>query len=218
MKASLFYTVIAAITFGAAYNIWDYKHSHIPVSDLEAMKSVPAPDGYSQIKPFSIDKYEVTNGKFWRYNNKHKYRKGTEDFPVVGVNWYEAFAYAKWAGKRLPTVAEWQHAKTARKNEFTPWDAIEPKPLEIEPGEPRLFRVGKFWRDRTPFGMVDMSGNAWEWTADTLRLPDGTLAAIIKGGFIVQNKELLYCKTTTSDTILVDERRPNVGFRCVRDK
>jgi formylglycine-generating enzyme required for sulfatase activity len=218
MKPSLFYTVISAMLVGAVYNVWEYKNSLIPVSDLEAMKSVPAPVGNSTLKSFAIDKYEVTNGKFWRFNNNHRFAPGTEDFPVVSVTWFEANAYAKWAGKRLPTVAEWEYAKTARQNEFAPWEILEPNPLAIAPGEPRLFRVGKFWRDRTPLGMVDMAGNAWEWTADTLRLPDGTLAAIVKGGFIVQGNELLYSKTTMNDTLAANARRAGVGFRCVRDK
>ena len=218
MRASLFYTVIAVMALGAAYNICEYKNSLIPVSDLQAMKTIPAPEGYSTLKTFAMDKYEVTNGKFWRFNNRHEFTPGQEDFPVVNVDWYQATAYAKWAGKRLPTVAEWEHARTARKGEFTPWDAIEPKPIVLEPGAERLFRVGTFWRDRTPLGIVDMSGNVWEWTADTLRLADGTLVAIIKGGFVVEGNELRYCQTTTSDTVAVDAKLPYLGFRCVRNK
>ena len=218
MKPSLFYTVVLVMTLGAAYNIWEYRNTLIPVSDLEAMKTIPAPADHSTIKSFAMDKYEVTHGKFWRFDNSHKFKTGLEDFPVVGVSWFQANAYAKWAGKRLPTVAAWEYAKTARKSEFTPWDGLEPKPLMIGPDDLHLVRVGKYWRDRTPFGIVDMSGNAWEWTADTLRLADGTLAAIIKGGFVVEGNELHYSQTTDSDTVAVDAHLQHVGFRCIRDK
>ena len=218
MRASLFYCVMLTILLGTAWSIWDLKTGKIPVSDVEVMRWVPPAPRMGIFEGFSMDKYEVTNGQFWRFDKAHRFNEGEEDFPVTGITWHEAVEYARWAGKRLPTVREWMHAKRARKREFSPWDTIEPIPVELDRPEYRLFRVGSFWRDTTPLGIKDMSGNAWEWTADTLRLADGTLAAIVKGGFILKGKQLFFSKITDSDTIAVDQRLPYVGFRCIRDR
>lgn len=218
MRASLFYTVMATISLGTAFGVWEYLNTNVPVPDLEAMKDVPRSETQPNIRAFAIDKYEVTNSKYWRFDNNHEFDKGREDYPVVMVDWHDAVAYAKWAGKRLPTAAEWTHARLARKNEFTPWDAIETVPLEYDRYQQQIFRVGKFWRDKTPLGIVDMAGNAWEWTADTLRLSDGRLAAIVKGGFILRDNYLHFSEPARSDTLPVDSRLPTIGFRCIRDK
>lgn len=63
-----------------------------------------------------------------------------------------------------------------------------------------------------------MSGNVWEWTADTLRLADSSLAAIVKGGFTYKKKKLYFTGIDKTDTVRVDEMRENLGFRCIRDK
>ncbi len=217
MKASLFYSVMLTILLGTIWSIWDYKTGKIPVSDTEAMRKIPASPEKGIYYPFYMDKYEVTNGQYWRYNKNHYFKEGEEDYPVTNVNWYEANGYAKWAGKRLPTVAEWMYAATARKREFSPWDNIEPTPIKLEKPAYKLFRVGSFWRDTTPLHLVDMTGNAWEWTADTLRRPDGRLAAIVKGGFKLINNELHFSTIADADTLPVDTRSPIVGFRCMRE-
>jgi len=218
MKGGLFYTVMTSILIGVFLSIWDYKHSIIPVSDVEAMKLIDSPFDSPPGPLFYMDKYEVTNGKFWRYNQNHSFKKEQIDFPVTNITWWEAVEYLKWAGKRLPHANEWNYARHARKREFSAWNSIEPLPIPVEKPGIRLVRVGKFWRDQIPFGVLDMDGNAWEWTADTLRLENGKLAAIVKSGFIYKDYQLDYSKPGQSDTVLVSARLPYVGLRGIKNK
>ncbi len=220
MKPSLFYTVVLTILAGLSWSIHEYRNGLIPVSDIEMMRTIPSQQqGGYYIPEFQIDKYEVTNGQYWRFDNTHTFPPEQIDYPVTGITWVEAMAYAEWAGKALPTVSEWTRAATAtKKNGLLPWDAIERVPIEAEPPGNQVFRVGKYWRDQTPLGVMDMAGNAWEWTADTLRLPDGQLAAIVKGGFTFKDGKLIFSGIEQADTVAVTSRSPVIGFRCIRRK
>ncbi len=127
---------------------------------------------------FLIDKHEVTNAQFARFVKESSYRSegpwrrgfgpGQEDHPVRFVNWNDASAYAKWAGRSLPTEAQWERAARGSKGTKYPWGN------EFESGMARTeaapsagpVRVGSFPAGATTEGGLDFAGNVWEWVAD----------------------------------------------------
>ena len=153
------------------------------------------------IQPFYIDKYPVTNQQFadflkatgYHPADDHnflkdwkdgKYPAGWDRKPVTWVSLEDARAYAKWAGKRLPHEWEWQYAAQGLDHRSYPWgndwcDACAPKQ---EHG--RDLRgpadVDAFPKGASPFGVMDMTGNVWQWTDEFV--DEHTRAAILRGG------------------------------------
>jgi serine/threonine-protein kinase len=136
------------------------------------------------MKGFWIDKFEVTNAmyflcvqagactppQFFKSDTRDAYFANAEfnDFPVVYVTWLQADAYCTWAGRRLPTEAEWEYA--ARGNDFRtyPWGDEVP---DSSRGNFNFFvgdttRAGSYPAGASPFGALDMAGNVAEWMAD----------------------------------------------------
>lgn len=133
------------------------------------------------VNAFYMDKYELTNREYLRFCKETGYKypefwnseifKSGEaflDYPVVGVNWWDAQNYAKWAGKRLPTEAEWEYAARGGLIEMefpngNSWDEEKAKQDTIA-WRNLIQKVGKYAPNG--YGLFDMGGNVWEWTAD----------------------------------------------------
>lgn len=152
----------------------------------------------ARLARYAIDLVPVTNGEYARFLRSSGYRPrhpenflrhwqagtppaGKEDHPVVYVDLEDARAYAKWAGKRLPTELEWQYAAEGPAGLLYPW-GNEMVPGRCNGGEGGgTTPVWAFPDGRSPFGCYDMCGNTWEWTES--ECSDGrTRFAILKGG------------------------------------
>jgi iron(II)-dependent oxidoreductase len=159
-----------------------------------------------------------------------QFPKGEADHPVVGICWYEAVAYARWVGKRLPTAGEWQKAggwpEQLSGGECTryPWgDLFDPKRANLwASGLGRTVPVDAFPDGATPNGIYQMSGNVWEWLADPLEtipcepgeafVPWKAMRRIIGGAFNTYFAGEATCQFITGQGEV--DRRENIGFRC----
>jgi formylglycine-generating enzyme required for sulfatase activity len=146
---------------------------------------------------FFIDRTEVTNAEFARFRPAHVFDPSQAKLPATGITYDEAEAYAKWAGKRLPTEDEWEKAARGTDGRVFPWGntwdkskvaARAPKPTQkLACGKPSRVRpVGSVPVGTSPYGCVDMAGNAWEWVQGH---PNGnTEQRMIKGGAVGYNE------------------------------
>ncbi len=120
----------------------------------------------------------------WRYPLGPDAAPAPMGHPVTQVSWNDAIAYAAWAGKRLPTEVEWEHAARGARNSGTPyawgsdlapngvykanvWNGVFPHENTNADGFPYTSPVGAF--GKTELGLADMGGNVWEWTLDWYR-------------------------------------------------
>ena len=154
----------------------------IPAGEFEMGSHDGAPDEKPvhtvRLSEFYIDKYEVTVGQYRRFvratgaafpdwEEVARYAQ-TDQHPMVNVSWYDAMAYAKWAGKTLPTEAQWEYAaRGGLKRKVYPWgnEALDVTRANYEDsGTGKTVPVGSY--PPNGYGLHDMVGNVWEWCID----------------------------------------------------
>jgi len=197
--------------------------------------------GPIRLPRFFMDETAVTNGQYLGFLEATGYtpRHGKnflnhwaggelpdqlEDYPMVYVDLDDARAYARWAGKRLPTEAEWHYAAQGTDGRAWPWgDVFDPNKCNTTG---RLMPAKSLPEGRSPFGCYHMAGNVWEWT-ESERCDGHTRYCMIRGGS--------YFKALGSVWYMPGGPQPNthhakfirmwpgldrcatIGFRCVMD-
>jgi iron(II)-dependent oxidoreductase len=183
------------------------------------------------LKPFWIDKYEVTNALYARFIQETNHPKPAywddpaynhADLPVVGVRWEDASAYARWAGKRLPSEAEWAKAAGGSDGRTYPWGSSWGADRCNSTGSQDGFEgpapVGKFPLGASPYGAMDMAGNVWEWVAQEPSpgdSPDSGNVRIGKGGSWANSQEQATVSSKAKGNVTLFDCI--IGFRCAMD-
>jgi len=201
--------------------------------------------GWSGVFEVETGNWVKADGANWRHP-EDKNLVARDDEPVCQISWNDANAYAKWAGKRLPTEAEFEYAargglvgkKYSWGDELRPigkpvanwWQGVFPQNNTVEDGYLRRASIKSFPPNN--FGLYDIAGNVWEWTSDwyddnyykksPAENPKGARTGtekVIRGGSWMCSEN--YCsnyRVAGRSRATPDTGLNNLGFRCVRDK
>jgi formylglycine-generating enzyme required for sulfatase activity len=197
------------------------------------------------VKPFWMDKYPVTNAEFKKFLDATHYQpkddlnflrdwrngaypQGWGDRPVTWVSLEDARVYAAWAGKRLPREWEWQYAAEGTDGRLYPWGNQWDGSRVPVPDKGRTRRgpdvVSAHPKGVSPFGVMDLVGNVWQWTDEFL--DEHTRAGILRGGSNYHPQGSIWYfpqayKLTEHGKLLMMspsmDRSGALGFRCVAD-
>jgi formylglycine-generating enzyme required for sulfatase activity len=181
---------------------------------------------------FYMDIYEVANalykacveaGGCTKPQNTSRYDNSQyAEHPVVYVDWNQANAYCAWRGARLPTEAEWEKSARSADGRTYPWgEGIDCEKANYSSCKGDTTPVGSYASGKSPYGIYDMAGNVWEWTADwynaypgnTISDSDyGTKYRVLRGGAWLYNDNDVRSANRGGD--VPDDRSDNLGFRC----
>ncbi len=234
--------------------VWEKDGSvmvHVPAGEfLMGSKDDPDADDDEHLQhtvyvsEFWIDKTEVTNAQYRKCVEAGTCRAPTTcdwgdptysdssktDHPVVCVSWQDAKAYCEWAGKRLPTEAEWEKAARGTDGRKYPWgnsfDGNKLNSSGTDDGYQYTAPVGSYPEGASPYGVLDMAGNVWEWCQDWYdedyyaispqRDPQGPSSGsyrVVRGGSWGNYERGV--RAADRDRLVPDYRADYLGFRCV---
>ncbi|MBS1834637.1 MAG: SUMF1/EgtB/PvdO family nonheme iron enzyme [Acidobacteria bacterium] len=193
-----------------------------------------------QVPAFEIDQMEVSNGNYLEFckSTGRECPPGIDtldpQLPVVNVTFDDAAAFAKWAGKRLPTAVEWEKAARGANGQKFPW-GDQPELERANVGSTGyLARVNARGNGASPYGVLNLIGNVWEWVNEPVKLTPSDLqrtqyllvppvqpgepAYQIRGGSFMHVVSLANLAELTWDYAPVPARfkRNDIGFRCAR--
>ncbi|MBI3426246.1 MAG: SUMF1/EgtB/PvdO family nonheme iron enzyme [Acidobacteria bacterium] len=203
---------------------------------LNANSNGKCPIAAVTIKPFYLDKTEVTNEQYALFLAANNYppppswtgglfAAGAEKLPITDVSWEDATTYAAWAGKRLPTEAEWEYAARGGKDWLYPWGNEWRAELANVNGK-QLQPAGSFAQGRGAFGAFDLIGNAAEWTASNYNACAKDEAAsaasdaankVVRGGSYESKEATAALRQSLPAKRQGAANFKAVGFRCARD-
>ena len=162
----------------------------------------------------------------WKDYKEFGYPQPADDHPVIDLNFYDAQAYCKWVGKRLPTEEEWEKAARGTAGRIWPWgNQLDLQQLNTEDSKRNWTTpVGSFPEGISPYGVYDMAGNAMEWTSSILKSYPGsprTIAPdkkfrILRGGSWGMPANP-FARAAHRHYRLADLAQPDFGFRCAKD-
>jgi iron(II)-dependent oxidoreductase len=184
---------------------------------------------------FWLKQTEVTNAEYVRCVNDNRACSEPAsprwndpvfaNYPVTGVDWYQVMQYARWAGGRLPTEAEWEKACRGADGRIYPWGDRAPTPDLANSNATDAKPVGSYPGGATPYGALDLAGNVAEWTSTQYRAypyaaDDGRenveveADRVLRGGSFAT--DVVRCAVRDYDG--PNDRSNVIGFRVVLDK
>jgi formylglycine-generating enzyme required for sulfatase activity len=246
-------TVIAQVTCNDAKPVQTEIDYNGPMIFIPAGEYIMGDDNHSPnerpahkvtLPDYYIDKFEVSNSQYKRFCDQTKrpyppsphwdeqYFNNNPEAPVVGVNWNDAEAYAKWAGKRLPTEEEWEKAASwdagAQKKRQWPWgDTPDASRIQLQVDHPS--RSGSQPGGASAYGVQDMASNASEWVESYYQAypgnpsPDpeyGATNRVVRGGNFHKSTiddartTVRYGVSPVFTPVQNVERNWLIGFRC----
>lgn len=167
----------------------EYRIARVPVTNAQYKQFVDATDH----KP----------PKHWQNG---QIPKDKESHPVVNVTWYDSIAFCRWAGVRLPTEAEWEKAARGTDGRIWPWGNEPPDKercnFNMNVGD--TTPVDAYSKGDSPYGVLDMAGNVWEWTSslnkaypyntnDDRENPASAVPRVLRSGSFDNNQDLVRC-------------------------
>jgi len=197
---------------------------------------------------FYIDRFPVTNRQFARFLEVTGYRPSHGEFytrfsdgrlpeallshPAVHVSWFDACAYAQWAGKNLPSEAQWEKAARGTDGRKYPWGKSAPDATRANYGRTRrgTVPVGSNPAGASPYGVQDMAGNVWEWCQDVDSQDfyahgpshnpcnqgdvSGRGRRVVRGGSFMYDAHSV--RTFSRSSFEPQDGSQGIGFRCMR--
>ena len=233
--------LVPAGEFIMGTNRTDPENTHLKIGTVKPLYKDQHPEHKVHLDAFYIDQYEVTNREYKRFIDTTQFPdlpghweegtfpEGKGGLPVTNITWREAFTYALWAGKRLPTEAQWEKAARGTDGRLFPWGDEYNKGwtnVGID-GAKALAAGGSYPKDVSPFIIYDMAGNVMEWTSSWYQPYPGNAYQFKKfgkefkvlrgngfqkgGHYFLEAYRYAFYRTEAKP----DEYFENVGFRCV---